>query len=1285
MRIFYIIFLLFISIVTYGQQRHIDIIWADQNLTKTTPDKALSSENLSVNPEGNWTYAQQWKDVNKVNPGTARLTNVSYSDVPAKLLAQLKDVAVPSALEFSLNSRKGRDIIYTVLSMNPIIKKDGRLQRVMGFDVEYAFAKAQPATSRMAITNSVLASNDVYKFFIEETGVHRINRSFLQSLGMNTNNINPAEIKVFGLGGAPLPFRNSDNTEFDLGEIAIRVVGGEDGSFDNNDYILFYGTSTKGYIPDMDTFVNPYADRSYYYVTVSPGNGKRVLPMEQPSAPATTTFTTFDDLQFHEEDLTTLVQIGRRWMGERFGFENEQTFEFTAPNPVGNIPAKLRVVVASTSESNTSFDVAVNGNIVGNVSIPGISGETFARSQELEVDVPITTEEIAVTLTYNNGGNPASQGYLDFISLDIPRSLTGTDGPINFTKNSTATSSGIAEFAFSNASAYSEIWDVTLKDDVRIIENIDNQGEIRFKATQGTRRDYVAVHNSNFLVPRRESGNTRVPNQDLKGNTLSDGNGNFQDVDYLMITGDELFSQASRLAQHNRDFRGLNVKTVRLSDIYEEFGGGKQDIGAIRNFVRYVYENASSQSRRLQYVCLFGDASVDYKNRLPNNTNFVPTFQTWRSFNLVSSFMSDDYFGSLDPEEGYIEDSQQVPHLENNQSGGSDKLDLAVGRIVADSPERARVVVDKILEYDTRDSFGRWRNNFVLISDDVDEEFEFNALEGNLDRLGDRISSEKPFVNVIKIHSDAFQQVSSSGGDRYPQVNDAIANAIEVGALVVTYLGHGGEDLLAAEAIVTQNEVKRLDNGNRLPLLVTVTCEFTKFDNPLRETGGEQFIWNPDGGAVALVATTREISVRLGVRFNDVLAEKLFSFGTNTIKSVAENLRESKNEISDPLRRVIFFLGDPAMKLAFPKQDIRLTALNDIPVGSTLPNLRALDKIKLNGVVTTQSGQPLTSYNGKIAVTLYDKEIDRQTLGNDGTRNGDGELLILDFKTLGNILYRGQASVENGIFETEFIMPRDTSIPLGEGRISFYAERESILENQTGVNTDIIIGGLNEDAPVDNLGPKIRLFMNDEGFVNGGITNDSPFILAKLEDENGINTASGIGHDIVAIIDGDETNPIVMNDFYETEVDDFMRGTAKRKIRDLEPGPHTLTFKAWDVYNNSSTAELQFIVIDNQELELKNVLNYPNPFVNYTEFWFNHNRPFEPLDVQVQIFTVSGKVVKTINQVVTNDGFLSRDIVWDGLDDFGQAIGKGVYVYKLSVKSTLTNKQVEKFEKLVIL
>jgi hypothetical protein len=1272
MRLLLAIVTFFFCVNLWAQQKPIVLDWDTlieiKNGSITSDQKYLTSRNSK-----SFIYQEQWKVNGSFLSQSVQVASVTYESIPQEILSKLEKKTIPKSLDFTLSSSKARDIFYAVLQMNPFVNDNGQYKRVKEIRFEYAFAKAVSNQSNLPITNSLLATGNYYKFYVEETGVHRITRNFLEDLGVSLNGVDPSTIKVYGNGGSPLPLRNSDNTIFDLREIPIKVVGGEDGSFSGSDHILFYGESTRKFHEELDTHINPYADRSYYYVTTGGANGLRVSPMVEPAGAATTTFTTFDDYQFYEEDLESLVKIGRRWFGEEFSFENEQTFEFEFPNPVVGGTANLRVVTAAISESVTSFDVAVNGAPVGSIGISAISSTTLARGNELEEEIIAPSGEVSVTLTYNNNGNPSSLGYLDFISLEVPRGLQGTGDQIVFKNNQSATLDGVGSYVFTNAADYNEIWDVTDQTAITSFVNEGNQSSVSFKSELGSLRTYVAVTPNDYFAPSREGGSALVGNQNIKGTIFNNPSGQFEDIDYIMISGQALLPQAQRLAQHNRDFRGLNVKVLTLESIYEEFGGGKQDIGAIRNLVKYVYDNASSDATRLKYLCLFGDASVDYKDRLLGNNNIVPTFQTFNSFSLVSSFMSDDYYGSLDPSEGTM--------------AGSDKLDLAVGRIVADTPELANIVVDKIINYDARDSYGRWRNNFVLISDDADEPGGAHfGLQVNLDALGDEIESQKPFINVTKIHSDSFQQQSSAGGDRYPQVNDAISNAIEVGALVVTYLGHGGEELLASEALVTQNTINDLANDERLPLLITVTCEFTKFDNPLRPTGGEGFIWSPEGGVVGSVSTTREITVGLGITFNDALAAQLFSFGTNEIVSVAENVRVSKNNISNSLRRVIFFLGDPAMTLAFGRPDIQLTAINEVPIGPDLPTLRALDRIKVNGIVTSELGQVISNYSGTLAVTLYDKDIQRQTLGNDGTTDPNtGELLLLDFKTLGAILYRGQASVTNGQFEFEFIMPRDTQIPLGNGRLNFYSERLGILEDQAGVNTEIIIGGLNEDAPPDNLGPRIQLFMNDENFVNGGITNDSPIILAKLEDENGINTASGIGHDIVAVIDGDETNPLIMNDFYESDIDDFMRGTVARKIRNLEEGLHTLTFTAWDVYNNSSTAELQFVVVGDGDLELENVLNYPNPFVNYTEFWFNHNRAFEPLDVQVQIFTVSGKVVKTINQTVVNDGFLSRDITWDGLDDFGQAIGKGVYVYKITVKSTLTNKRVEKFEKLVIL
>ena len=573
----------------------------------------------------------------------------------------------------------------------------------------------------------------------------------------------------------------------------------------------------------------------------------------------------------------------------------------------------------------------------------------------------------------------------------------------------------------------------------------------------------------------------------------------------------------------------------------------------------------------------------------------------------------------------------------------------------------------------------------MLVSDDVDEEFEFEDLQLNLDRLGDQISEEKPFINVKKIHSDSYQQQTSAGGDRYPEVNEAIINALEVGSLVMNYFGHGGEDGLASEFIFIQQEARELTNDNRFPCFVTVTCEFTKFDNPQRITAGELTYWNQNGGAVSMITTTRSIGVSLGVRFNQDLAEELFGFGRVTPDPPAEALRSSKNQESSANRRVIFYIGDPAMRLAFPAPSIRLTTLNGVPIEQATDTLKALSRVRLGGEVTDVAGNLLTSYNGTLQAKVFDKNVDRQTLGNDGVRNGEGQLLIMDFQTLGEGLFNGQATVTGGAFEFEFVVPRDIQIPVGNGRVSLYSKQENASEDRAGFNLDLQVGGLNESAPEDNQGPTIELFMNDESFVNGGITNDSPILIARLMDENGINTASGIGHDMIAILDRDEANPFVLNEYYLAEVDDFTKGKATYNLRDLEEGLHTLTFKAWDVYNNSSTAEIQFVVAGDDKLEITRVLNYPNPFVNYTEFWFNHNRPFEPLEVQVQVFTVSGKVVWTRNQIVNTDGFLSRDIIWDGRDDFGDRIGKGTYVYKITVKSTLTNQQVEKFEKLVIL
>jgi len=1229
--------------------------------------------NLDLGP-GVPSYTTQWEDSNFADKNSVRVFNVKYGSPSSTELAKIDNNLIPEQLTYSIATTSARDILYTIFTISPIIKENGIYKKLLSFSVDYSYGPPKRNVPP-SLTNSVLATGQWFKFKVEETGVHKIDKSFLESLGMNTQNINPRNLKIYGNGGQTLPLLNSRNTVFDLPENAIQVVGQEDGSFGSSDHILFYATSTKGYVADNDSNLNPYSDESYYYVTADGGPGKRVTAMVEPSGAANHIITEFNDYQFHEKDEESPTKMGRVWYGDRFDIKKEQNYDFSFPNIVTGQPMKVVIKTGAASESQTSMAITINGTGLNPLIYSALPSGTLLNTKNFIGDIPAAGETVNVNFVYNNSGNPSSVAYLDYVSVEAIRKLMGVDGQLAFRYKKAAGLMGIGEYQISNASQFSQVWDVTDPYFITSKQNVDNASSIAFKQNLGQVHEFVAINPNDYLIPVKIP-NPIVANQDLKGSIFKDEAGNFKDVDYIIITAPFLIQPALRLASFHKNERGLNVKVVTTDKIYEEFSSGKQDIGAIRNFIRYVYYNASSSSKRIKYVGILGDTSVDYKNRLQNNNNIVPTFHALEGKHEVNSFMSDDFYGGMDESEGTI--GGETYDENGVKLADIDRLDIAMGRIIADNVTLANALVDKIVNYSSKSSYGNWRTNFVLVSDDSDDPSE-GSLQQSLDNLGDEISENKPFINVKKIHSDAYQQQTSAGGNRYPDVNVAIKNALDVGAIVLNYFGHGGEDGLAHEAIYTKEMAEELRNINNLPCFVTVTCEFTKFDNPLRITAGELTFQNKEGGAISLVTTTRAVYIGVGIEFNRKLANPMFGYNMDVPIVPAEALRLTKNDITYKSRRVIFYVGDPALPLAFPKKDIRITKLNGIPIEQATDTLKALSRVKVEGEVLNESGQVATNYNGTLESKVFDKNVMRRTLDNDNNN------VFMDFITLGEGMYNGRSSITNGRFQFEFVVPRDIQIPVGKGRISLYGKQENQLEDRTGVNLDIAVGGLDENAPIDNEGPLIKLYMNDESFVSGGVTNNKPVLIAKLEDENGINTTSGIGHDIVAILDGDEANPFVLNEFYQTEVDDFTRGTTQYKFSDLSDGLHTLTLKAWDVYNNSSTTEIQFVVAGNDKLEITRVLNYPNPFVNYTEFWFNHNRPYEPLDVQVQVFTVTGKIVWTKNDTINTDGFLSRDIVWDGRDDFGDRIGKGVYVYKITVKSTLTNQRVEKFEKLVIL
>ena len=1270
-----VVFLFLINFCSVAsQEKLININWVDNKtyLSEFNSFNVPYFDNYTHNfePDLGVTLTTQWIEDFIIDPNLVSIEKINYVTVNTSEVGSLDINSVPTKIDFKLNNSLSKKNRTLYLEFNPFFRQDNVLKKVLSFSIQYNKKRSQDNQKLSTISNSVLSQGSWYKFQVGNSGVYKLSKSFLNDMGVNTNNIDPRTIKIFGNGGGMLPLMNSSEFPYDPIENAIKFIGEEDGVFNNDDYIIFYAKGQDTYNEESNTNLNSFTNETFYLLNVSAGLGRRVVDIVEPDIDENYIIDEYQDYKFHEVDNYNIAKIGRRWFGERFDFESIKNFEFEFDNLITSKPIDLKVYTAAVSEIPTSMSLQVNNIDIDNFNYQSINDPILASEDYFNNQISVSNSLINVTLDYNNNGNPSSYAYLDYISIEATCGLSFNGSQLIFYNNEVENLNGVGKYVITNSNSLDEVWNVTDISNITFKENSSLESNFYIKSSLGFTSKYIAFSRSDLLLPVANSS-VVLANQNLKNNVFVSNNNDLENVDYLIVTSEEMLSQANRLADINRNVNNINVKVVDLKTIYNEFNSSNPDISAIRNFVKYVYDNSEGN---LKYLCLFGDASYDYKDRIANNTNIVPSWHSLSSFSLSSSFISDDFFGMMDFNEGTM--------------SSSDKLDIAVGRILADTPQRAKDLVDKIESYYSEESFGSWRNNTIVIADDVDESWE-DIIQSTSDSLATIIEINKPSINIKKIYADAYVQESTSGGERYPEVNNAIVEGIEVGALVVNYFGHGGEDGIARERIFDKIDATELLNKNKLNCFVSVTCEFTKFDNPNRETAGEFLYWNKNGGAVGLITTTRQIFVSVGVDFNITLQQYLFNLNSNTTYSMAEALRLTKNdpEISNIIqRRLVFFIGDPAMKLAFPDPNIKITSVNDIPVNDLNEPLKALSLVNIKGQVEGIGGEVLNNYNGELTSTVFDKNISRSTLANDNIYQNN-EPIILDFTTLGETIFKGKASISNGLFEFNFVVPRDIGMAVDNGKFSLYAENANQDVDNSGNEMSILIGGINENAENDNTGPDINLYMNDESFIDGGITNENPFLIVKLFDENGINTSSGIGHDITAVLDGDNSNTFQLNDYYEAALDDYQNGSIKYPLRDLEPGLHTINFKAWDVFNNSSSGEIQFLVNDqNDNLVISNVLNYPNPFVNYTEFWFNHNSS-DVLDVLIQIFTVSGKLVKTISQQTNLSGSssLSRDLIWDGRDEYGDRLAKGVYVYKLKVRSLQTNKKTQKIQKLVIL
>jgi hypothetical protein len=1195
---------------------------------------------------------------------TAKISNATYLPLSVeeqKIAQNFVGLTFSPQLEAVVLSEMKKPILQ--YSIVPFRKNGNFIEKLQSFTLEYETVNNTVAARETNSTalNSVLASGNWVKIGIIETGLYKISTSQLASLGFNINS-DPRDLRIYGNGGLQLPERNSDYYPDDLYENAILVNGESDGAWNNGDAAFFYAKGNVRWTYDATKGIfkhsrNLYSDTTWYFLTADLGIGRRISSQAQNSGVSTLTINTFDDYKFIENDEENFLKSGRRWFGNKMEVVNSHSFSFTFDNLIGG-QHKAIVSLAARNTIPTNFSINVNGqSFTQTVSALGSTGylDTYARENETVFNYTGNNGATSVSVTKLTGSSTA---WIDYVTLNVKRALQFNGNQLAFRSIEAAANGGIVKYEVNNVNNDVRLWDVT---DYRnpIGQQFTLNGSILNLTIQmDSLKEYIAFNPFGTLLPAPFAGGV-VNNQNLHATSQ---------VDMIIVAPTQFNGPANQLAEHHRNFDGMTVAVVNPKQIYNEFSSGHQDIAGIRNFVRMFYNRAETLEDTPKHLLLFGDGSYDPKYRLSENSNIIPTYESIESLNPIGSFCSDDFFGLLDANEG------SNIHLAN---GGA--IDIGIGRFPVNTLQEAQSMVNKTIHYATsRECLDDWRNVITFIADDEDGADHSDQAES----VSAIVSQNHPEYTIEKIYLDAYQQVTGTGGQTYPQVNTDINNRIERGTLLTNYAGHGGEQSLALERVITIPEINEWENFDNLTLFITATCEFSRFDNPEFTSAGEYVILNPNGGGIGLFTTVRLTFSSSNEALNRNIMDTLFTIQNGKHLRLGEILRVGKNATGSSFNNRSFaLLGDPALMLSFPQYNVQTISTNSVPatINGIPDTLSALEYVTIKGFIADDNNNPVTTFNGVCIPTVYDKAVTVSTLQNDPGSP------LRQFQVRRNVIFKGPVTVTNGYFTCNFVVPQDIQFNYGYGKISYYAYQNTNLQDAAGYFNNIIVGGIADSAVTDNEGPQIRLFMNNEQFVNGGMTNESPDFLALVQDDIGINTVgTGIGHDITAVLDGNTTNPIVLNDFYEAAQDNFRKGKVIYPFRNLAEGKHNIVFKVWDVANNSSTASIDFVVIRSTELALNHVLNYPNPFTTNTQFFFEYNQPGVPVNVDVQIFTVSGKLVKTLESNFASTGFRSDPIAWNGLDDFGDRIGRGVYVYRLRVR-TQDGKSAEKFEKLVIL
>lgn len=1196
-------------------------------------DTFLDAVNYSISPQYN-SYEDFPELISFGDYGISRGLGVqSIRIFPVKFDVNTNSIRLYSKIVFQIDygnaqgtGRKVDDDLlkYTIMNYNAAqywVKEDSRLSKV---------------------SNSVLASGQWVKFEAPTEGIYKIDRAKLESFGFNATAIDPRTIKIYNNGGKQLSEKVTTPRPVDLVENSIMVVGEGDGSFDQGDYILFYGRGSqfRDYDPSdksIKRFNHQFSDKNYFWITAGGVNGKRIQAKSSLNTTPDFIQTSTKAFVDYEVDKINLAKSGRQYFGDDYSQTvSTRTYINKLDYRISSLPVSYKIRFINASQPSFILTVSENNNNIISKSLAGYGSASYTvgvahlESATFNGVLPDNRSVLKFTLS---SSSITSVGYLDYIEMTYEKELKPVENRLTFFSKDTTR---IVEYYLSGfPSSEIKVFDVTNFDDVRMITpkaGWPSGGDFRFQVAEhaDTIRKYIAVGNESFLIPSNPS---TVENSNLRG--ITDG------AKFIIISHKNFLDASNRLKSYRENDTKIPISTIviDIEKIFNEFSCGIQDVSALRDFIKYAYDNWQTKP---EYFLLMGKGTIDYKNVEGFGDNYIVTWQTEESLKLIfgsDSYTTDDFFARVDGEDS-------IP-------------DLAFGRLTVRSLNEANTYIDKVIQYEQNSEKGNWRNLITLIADDgyTSTRYEGSEHTAPSERLANVIIP--PSFDLKKIYLADYPVVITGNGRRKPLANADILNIMNQGTLLINYIGHGNPEVWAHEFVFERAVTIPQLKNDKYFFLCAATCDFGYFDIPNFQSGAEELLFLKNGGSIATFNSGRLVFSGQNHLLNFDLMGNLLSLQRDTMNlsvPIGLSVLKTKQVWYSVNSQKFHLLADPTLRLNVPQYSGSVDSINGQPLNADV-QIRALSNTKIAGTILKPDGTKWNEYNGEGLLTVFDSK--RTKL----LEEIDNYPMVIP----GGVIFRGRVSVNSGEFEAEFVVPKDISYENQNGKIIFYFF--NLDSDGLAFTNKIIVGGTDTTAVNDGKGPDIEIYFDNANYVSSYLVGPEPNLIVKLSDETGLNTTgTGVGHKLEGILNKNPGSPIDFTDYFIGELDaGGKRGEINYKFNRMNDGDYTIEVKAWDVFNNFSNEEAFFTVVSSNELVVRDVYNYPNPFTSNTAFTFQHNLT-RPVDVKINVYTIAGRMIKQIEEKNINQKFVK--IIWDGRDEDGDQLGNGTYLYKLIVKTT---------------